>query len=153
MLYQFKKMTQKEAEQIAFTWRYDPPYHFYNMEEDEEDLASFLDGRARGEFVFAVKDEEELIAFLMIEREAKTVDIGLGMRPDLTGQGMGAVFLTEAMDFINHTYEPKQITLSVATFNQRAIKLYTRIGFRKQQVYIQETNGSTYEFMKMIYNC
>lgn len=153
MLYQFNKMTQKEAEQIAFTWRYDAPYHFYNMVEDEEDLVSFLDGRARGEFVFAVKDEEELIAFLMIEREAKTVDIGLGMRPDLTGQGMGAFFLNEAMDFINHTYEAKQITLSVATFNQRAIKLYTRMGFRKRQVYIQETNGSTYEFMKMIYNC
>ncbi|MBD7937496.1 GNAT family N-acetyltransferase [Cytobacillus sp. Sa5YUA1] len=153
MPFQFNRMAQQEAEQIAFTWLYDAPYDFYNMEEDEEDLAAFLDDKERGEFVFSVKDGEELIGFLMIEHKGDTVDIGLGMRPDLTGQGKGVTFLKAAMSFLRKTYEPKQLTLSVATFNKRAIKLYKRMGFHTSHIYIQETNGSTYEFMSMVFDC
>ncbi|WP_404293315.1 GNAT family N-acetyltransferase [Cytobacillus kochii] len=140
-------MSQQEAEEIALTWQYDAPYDFYNMEEDEADLVAFLDEKERGEFVFSVKDEEELIAFLMIEQMGDSMDIGLGLRPDLTGQGKGATFLKAATCFIRMNDEPKQMTLSVATFNKRAIKLYKRMGFCTSRIYMQETNGSTYEFM------
>ncbi|MEK5428424.1 GNAT family N-acetyltransferase [Cytobacillus sp. FSL R7-0680] len=126
-------MSQQEAEEISLTWQYDAPYDFYNMEEDEEDLVAFLDEKERGEFVFSVKDEEELIAFLMIEQMGDSMDLGLGMRPDLTGQGKGATFLKAAMCFLRKNYE--QMTLSVATFNKRAIKLYKRVGFRTSRIY------------------
>ncbi|MGP9039600.1 GNAT family N-acetyltransferase [Cytobacillus kochii] len=106
------------------------------MEEDEADLVAFLDEKERGEFVFSVKDEEELIAFLMIEHMGDSMDIGLGMRPDLTGQGKGVTFLKAAMCFLRMNDEPKQMTLSVATFNKRAIKLYKRMGFRTSCIYM-----------------
>ncbi|ASV67395.1 GNAT family N-acetyltransferase [Cytobacillus kochii] len=146
-------MSQQEAEEISLTWQYDAPYDFYNMEEDEEDLVAFLDEKERGEFVFFVKDEEELIAFLMIEQMGDSMDLGLGMRPDLTGQGKGATFLKAAMCFLRKNYEPKQMTLSIATFNKRAIKLYKRVGFRTSRIYMHETNGSTYEFINMVIDC
>ncbi|MDQ0185597.1 ribosomal protein S18 acetylase RimI-like enzyme [Cytobacillus kochii] len=51
------------------------------------------------------------------------------------------------------SYEPKQMTLSVAAFNKRAIKLFKRMGFRTSRIYMHETNGSTYEFINMVIDC
>lgn len=47
----------------------------------------------------------------------------------------------------------EKITLSVATFNQRAIKVYKNIGFQPVNTFLQKTNGDVYEFMNMVYHC
>ncbi|GGB46182.1 hypothetical protein GCM10011409_24690 [Lentibacillus populi] len=63
------------------------------------------------------------------------------------------IFLVEGLEFANHRYSPEKITLSVATFNQRAIKAYEKTGFKPIGTFMQETNGSKYEFLKMVYEC
>ncbi|MFD2043129.1 GNAT family N-acetyltransferase [Ornithinibacillus salinisoli] len=154
MTYKFKVMTQEQAEKIAFHWHYDGEYSFYDMEADKEDLDDFLNPETRGNSMFAVTKDEELVAFFSVNEVVDTTyDIGLGMRPNLTGGGKGLEFLKTAMDFVISTYEPEKITLSVATFNKRAIKLYRKIGFKDMHTFIQATNGSTYEFLKMVYEC
>ncbi|WP_112181869.1 MULTISPECIES: GNAT family N-acetyltransferase [Paraliobacillus] len=154
MAYEFSVMTQKQAENIAFNWHYEGEYSFYNMESDEEDLAEFLNPEERGKSTFAVTKENELVAFLSFSKVAVTTcDIGLGMRPDLTGQSNGAEFLRAGINFIQSEIKPKKITLSVATFNQRAIKLYRKVGFQGIETFMQDTNGSTFEFLKMEYKC
>ena len=75
------------------------------------------------------------------------------MRPDLTGKGNGREFLTTAMELIASKFKPELITLSVATFNQRAIRVYRKSGFKDAEIFMQDTNGSTYEFLKMEYKC
>ncbi|WP_251127910.1 MULTISPECIES: hypothetical protein [unclassified Exiguobacterium] len=45
MNHTFHPLTQDQAEQIAFEWRYEGEYAFYNMDADEENLASFLDAK------------------------------------------------------------------------------------------------------------
>jgi RimJ/RimL family protein N-acetyltransferase len=37
----------------------------------------------------------------------------------------------------------------VATFNERAIKVYEGVGFVQGWIYRHETNGGVYEFLKM----
>ncbi|WP_099159148.1 GNAT family N-acetyltransferase [Virgibacillus ndiopensis] len=152
MTYKFRIMTQEQAENIAFNWHYDNEYSFYDMEADREDLKEFLNPGTRGNSMFAVTKDDELVAFFSVNKVAdKTFDIGLGMRPDLTGRGMGLEFLKEAMNLVQSEYEPKKITLSVAAFNQRAIKLYRKFGFKDIGTFMQDTNGSTFEFLKMEY--
>ncbi|WP_270181297.1 GNAT family N-acetyltransferase [Alkalihalobacillus sp. CinArs1] len=153
MNYEFIVMTQNQAEEIARNWHYDGQYAFYDMEADEEDLAEFLDPNARGESMYAVTNNDELIGFFSANEIADTIDIGLGMRPDLTGRGHGKAFLEAGISYVKSTYEPKYITLAVATFNQRAISLYRKLGFQDVETYMQDTNGSTYEFLKMRYEC
>ncbi|GGB46173.1 hypothetical protein GCM10011409_24680 [Lentibacillus populi] len=63
MGFDFKLMTQKQAEIIAYQWHYDGIYSFYDMESDEEDLEEFLDQDKRGESVFAVQKGNDLIGF------------------------------------------------------------------------------------------
>ena len=154
MAYEFSVMTQGQAENIAFNWHYDGEYSFYNMEADEEDLAEFLNREERGNSTFAVTKENELVAFFSFSKVAnRTFDISLGMRPDLTGKGNGITFLRASINFIQTEFKAEKITLSVATFNQRAIKSYRKVGFKDVETFIQDTNGSTFEFLKMEYKC
>ena len=149
MNYTFSPLTQRQAEQIAYEWQYDGPFAFYDMPNDEDDLAEFLNPEERTEHYFAVLNGEELIGYYVFEPNAEVVDVGLGMRPDLTGQGNGMAFLDAGLAFVMDRYAPKQIELAVATFNERAIRLYTKSGFEPVERFQQATNGGIYEFMKM----
>lgn len=110
MTYRFEVMTQEQAEDIAHNWHYDGEYSFYDMEADEEDLAEFLDPKTRGDSIFAVSIEDEIIGFFSVSKVAtNTYDIGLGMRPDLTGNGRGLVFLNAGIDFVQSRFTPDKL--------------------------------------------
>ncbi|MCC5893722.1 GNAT family protein [Exiguobacterium sp.] len=150
MGYQFALLSQDQAETIAYTWHYDDDYAFYDMEADEDDLAEFLDADQRGQSVFAITHDAELIGFVSVtQSDDETIDIGLGMKPDLTGKGGGRAFLTSILNFIEATYAPRRVTLAVAAFNERAIRLYAACGFRQTGSFQQPTNGSVYDFVRM----
>ena len=82
-----------------------------------------------------------------------TVDIGLGMKPNRTGNGFGLQFVNAGLAFSKEKYGCNYITLSVAKFNERAIKVYKRAGFEAVGTFIQKTNGGCFEFLKMNYIC
>ncbi|PFM66576.1 GNAT family N-acetyltransferase [Bacillus cereus] len=154
MGYVFTVMTQKEAEEIAHNWHYEGEYSFYNMEADQEDLAEFLNGEMRRNHTFSVKENDTIIGFFSFCKiNNRTVDMGLGMRPDITGNGLGLKFVNAGLDFSKEKYGCNYRTLSVATFNERAIKVYKRAGFEAVGTFIQKTNGSCFEFLKMNYLC
>lgn len=154
MTYKFEIMTQEQAEDIAHYWHYDGEYSFYDMQADEGDLAEFLNPETRGNTMFAVLKEDEIIGFFSVRKVADFIyDISLGMRPDLTGHGKGKEFLNTGIDFVQSRFNVDKITLSVATFNERAIKVYRKVGFKDIETFMQNTNGCTYEFLRMAYEC
>ncbi|QOV12628.1 GNAT family N-acetyltransferase [Viridibacillus arvi] len=154
MGYKFEIMTQEQAEEIAFNWHYDAEYSFYDMEADKEDLVEFLDPNKRGDSNFVVTKDNDIIGFFSFNQvDINTIDIGLGMRPNLTGNGNGLEFLKAGIEFAESKYTPRKIMLSVATFNQRAIKVYRKIGFEEVDTFMQDTNGDSFEFLKMTYQC
>ncbi|GGK06104.1 N-acetyltransferase [Lentibacillus kapialis] len=153
MNYIFNKMTQEQAESIALNWHYDGEYSFYDLAADEEDLAEFLSPQERGDKYYIVNKGNEVIGFYNFNHKGYSVDIGLGMKPELTGKGLGLDFLQAGLDFAISTYNPNEITLSVATFNERAIKVYKKAGFESVSTFMQDTNGSRFEFVKMRYEC
>lgn len=154
MNHTFQPMTQQQAEEIAQNWRYEGEYSFYDMTADPEDLAEFLDPGQRQDSYFTVIQGGEVIGFYSFTQMSDaTIDIGLGMKPELTGNGKGLDFLKAGLEFAESAYRPDKITLSVAAFNKRAIKVYQKIGFNEVERFEQATNGSTYEFVRMVYPC
>lgn len=93
-----------------------------------------------------------LFGFFVIEKALDSddiVDIGLGIKPELTGNGLGQAFLLEILDYIRKNISVKTVRLGVASFNERAKKVYEKAGFVQTKIYDQPTNGSVYEFVEM----
>lgn len=149
MSYTYLPLTQSQAEEIAYEWTYEGDFAFYDMPNDQDDLAEFLDPDQRTEHYYAVMDETQLIGFFVFEPGQNSLELALGMRPDLTGQGNGPAFLKSGLAFSIQKYQPCYIELAVATFNERAIRLYAKSGFEPIERFQQETNGGSYEFVKM----
>lgn len=151
--YQFERMTQNQAEIIA-DWHYEGLYAFYDMRADEEDLEELLSSEKRADSYYTVKLFDEIIGFFCFDQLSdQIIDMGLGMKPELTGKGKGYGFLKAGIEFIRSTYVPKKIALSVALFNQRAIKVYKKAGFQEENEFLQRTNGGRYVFINMSYIC
>src|SRR4051794_26207740 len=94
-----RPMTAADARAIA-AWRYPDPYAFYNSDADPGDLAELLDPAEWGRRYFAADDLAGELAGLFVFKLADGVaEIGLGLRPGLTGHGLGRGFVEAGMDY------------------------------------------------------
>ncbi len=148
--FRFRPMRQSDAEAIA-GWHYPEPFSFYDWAADPRDLAELLDPTARGDGYFAVEDEaNNLVGFFHYrEPHGDRLEIGLGLHPERTGQGLGRSFVEAGLDFGRRRFAPTEFTLSVASFNRRAITVYERVGFSAVRVFAHWTNGGEWEFVEM----
>jgi ribosomal-protein-alanine N-acetyltransferase len=145
-----RPMTADDAHAIA-AWRYADPYSFYDWHRDPDDLAELLDPSEWGRRYFSADDAHGELAgfFVMIKPADGVAEIGLGLRPALTGRGLGAAFLHTGLRFAAARFGARSFALAVAAFNQRAITVYERAGFREVSRYEHATNGAVHEFVWM----
>jgi ribosomal-protein-alanine N-acetyltransferase len=142
-------MSEVQARVVA-TWRYDPPYDFYDAVADPGDLAELLDPVQReGRYFAVLGNPGDLVGFFMFKHEGDIVEVGLGLRPDLTGRGLGLSFMLAGLEFARERYAPAWFRLAVAAFNLRAIRVYERAGFHQRESYMHRTNGGEHVFLCM----
>lgn len=159
MRFAIAPLTSTEASEIL-TWTYPEPYSFYNagVEEGPEGMEEMLDGSHVG----VHDDSGALIGFFAFGHGAQVpgghlvgayrddlLDVGLGLRPDMTGKGVGASFMEAGLGYAAAAYRPRGFRLSVATFNQRAITVYERVGFVRGATFISVTPNGDAEFLLM----
>ena len=150
MKFTFNKMKREDAHQIA-AWHYEAPYDFYDWTRDPEDLAELLNPQSWQETYYSVFNEEnELVGFFGYKPDSQEVEVGLGLRPDLTGKGLGRAFLNAGLSFGQEHFSAEVWNLSVATFNTRAIHLYEQVGFTSLNTFMHHTNGAEFEFLRMV---
>jgi RimJ/RimL family protein N-acetyltransferase len=111
-----------ETQELMASWRYPPPYDFY-----DGDAEPVLNPER---FFEARDDADRLIGFYYFESNPPDLDYGLGLHPDLTGQGLGLEFFRTGLAFARERYRPRRVFLHVAAFNERARMVYERAGFR-----------------------
>jgi len=118
--FQIAEMTEERHVELR-TWRYPPPYDFYDGDVDEpEDPERY----------FAALDADgEIVGFYYFEEKPPDLDYGLGLRPDLVGRGLGLEFFLSGLEFARGRYRPRRVFLHVAEFNERARAVYERAGF------------------------
>jgi len=152
MQYRFISMNDEYASEIVANWHYGGIYSFYDMTADEEDLKIFTDRGYWENTIFAVLDEgDDLIGWSSFFMEGEILWLSLGLKPELTGLGLGEEFVSECVEFAQSHYrlDKQPIRLEVALFNQRAIKVYERAGFRVSGQVMKNTNGGEYQFSQM----
>jgi ribosomal-protein-alanine N-acetyltransferase len=150
MRFTFKPMNESYAHAIV-NWHYEGIYAFYDMGQDLEDLAELLNPDNWPGRYYAVTDERKgLLGFFCFEQEDAAIIIGLGLGPEFTGSGLGQGFVAAGLEYARQKFGSATFCLSVATFNQRAIRVYKKVGFRPDGTFIQEANGGQYEFLRMV---
>ena len=156
MTFRFRTMRWRDIGAVA-AWRYPGPYAYYNF-----DLASLatillmqsLFGAISDPTYFTVVDEHERIigVFSYIWHARGTLEVGLALRPDLTGQrrGIGLAFVLAGLDFARKRFHPQRFYLTVATFNARARAVYERAGFVRVGATTDRRRGQHVEMLEMM---
>ncbi|HUL28137.1 MAG TPA: GNAT family protein [Streptosporangiaceae bacterium] len=147
---QIVPMTAAFAAEIV-TWRYRPPYDCYDMTGSDP---GFLASAGSG--FFALTDETGLIGFRSFGPDGQVpggvyddsaLDTGGGLRPDLTGRGRGREAIQTGLDFGQRQFSPPAFRVTVATFNIRAQRVVTALGFRNIGSFRASTDGRSYEML------
>ena len=122
-------------------WKYEPPYHIYNLStgqpsDIDEALNYFLNPNY--EFYLLYSEIDQLVGFFSFgldaqvpggDYSAEAVDIGLAVHPDYTGRGLGIHFAKTAVSHAIKIHQPSLLRVTIAEFNQRAQKVWQRLGF------------------------
>ena len=147
----FRPLTQIHALEIANEWKYDGIYTFYDMTADAEDYEEFIDEHLRNQNDhYEALENHTLFGFFCVIQENASIEIGLGMRPDVCGKGKGKQFVKQILDFLGHNYKFDTLVMHVASFNQRAIKVYRSCGFKDSGITKRRSNGGVYEFLTLV---
>ena len=143
-------MSEADARAVA-AWHYPDEYAFNDWSADPDDLADLLDPTGWGQRYLAVDSAAYgLAGFFAFAPEGAAVEMGLGLRPDLTGRGVGLSFVEAGLAYAEQRYGPSDVVLRVPSFNVRAITVYERAGFQAVEKYEQETNGGLHPFVLMV---
>jgi [ribosomal protein S18]-alanine N-acetyltransferase len=146
---QIKPLSKNAAIEIC-SWTYEPPYDFYNI--STEAVNELLNGTYFGVY----NEVDELIGFYCYGLSAQvpggnydeqSIDIGLGLKPKYTGNGLGYQFVRNGLNFGRDTFDNNQYRLTVAEFNGRAIKLYAKLGFVKKAQFFNDKNKQIFYIM------
>lgn len=133
------------------TWRYPAPYHGYDMTEaDPDELLQPELG------FFAVVRGGPLIGFRSFgsdgrvpgwEYDETALDTGGGLRPELTGQGLGKEAVATGLAFGRVRFAPAAFRVTVAAFNVRALRTVSALGFKSFGSFNAATDGRTFEVL------
>lgn len=128
-------------------WQYIAPYDVYiivshptNEAAITQEVQYFLDPNVQ---CYVLTDQQGvLLAFCTFGKDGQVpggdysedaLDIGLGVHPDLTGQGHGHLFVRAVIAFAIETFQPQTLRVTIATFNHRAQRVWQQQGFVQGQ--------------------
>ncbi len=143
-MYKLRPLTEQDARALL-AWRYESPYDFYNAypESIDEDLRELLDPELA---YHAILDTTGgLVAFCCYGADARVpggdyrlsaLDVGWGIRPDLTGKGNGLGVVNAILDHGRILYAPPAFRATVAVWNVRSQRVCERSGFQVVQHFL-----------------
>ena len=127
-------LTREHAEDIS-TWRYAAPYDTYDM------VGADPDELLLPELGFhSVLAGDRLIGFRSFgpdgqvpgwDYDDSALDTGGGLRPELTGQGLGRTVISAGLAYGRLRFAPPRFRVTVASFNARALRTVESLGFKR----------------------
>lgn len=146
----------EENARMILSWRYDEPYDFYNPDSSniEESVQEFLN--PQNAYYSMTNSNNKLVAHCCFGAEARVsggnlsgdrysieaLDIGLGMRPSLTRRGLALRAINAILNFGRATFAPTLFRVTVAEFNQQALRVCEKAGFKGIKRFQREQDGN-----------
>jgi ribosomal-protein-alanine N-acetyltransferase len=124
-------MVVDEAADVA-AWRYGGDWSIYDLSTSQpllDNLPSY----------YTVVNRAELIGFCCIGIEARiagmdedpaTLDVGMGMNPQLVGRGNGAQFGEIVLQYLDVHHPGVTLRAVIQSWNERSLRLTRRLGFQ-----------------------
>jgi ribosomal-protein-alanine N-acetyltransferase len=148
----FRPMTIGDA-LTANRWRYPGEYSIYDLGLTPLLFSAIFRATLRlaGVYSLAVDTPtERLISVFSLIQRGSDVELGVGIRPNLMGRGLGLQLMRQGMDYARrHLPNVETFSLDVATFNKRAIIVYSRAGFQPGKIHPFYFGRQRYESMRM----
>ena len=146
MIISFSPIDEQAASEIV-RWCYEPPYEIYNPEDSTESIQYALDPQYN---YTTLRDESgRLVGFCSYgadgqvpggDYSADALDIGMGIHPDFTGQGLGSSYVLAVLDYAQSKFQPTTFRVTIASFNQRARRVWGKNGFRQVQAFTHQNS-------------
>lgn len=138
-------------------WLYPPPYAMYNLTADDlaDEVAYLVDPAHH--FYAILAEDDDFIGHCVFYDEARVcggdysadaLDIGIGMRPDWTGQGRGSNLTAQVMQFGRERYQPQAFRATVAAWNTRAQQVCLSNGFVEVSRFQRESDGKAFVILQ-----
>jgi RimJ/RimL family protein N-acetyltransferase len=152
MAFVFQPIDETSARAVV-AWRYPPPYEVYN--EEPERMQQVVEELLRAEYHYyrMAEGSDPLVAYCCFGLDARVaggdydsqgLDLGLMVRPDLNGQGRGAQFAEAVLEFAQRTFPHRLWRVTIAEFNQRAQRVWQKLGFHRMQTFPRRGDGLTF---------
>jgi RimJ/RimL family protein N-acetyltransferase len=129
----------KTYARMVVAWRYPDPYEMYNADPANlaDDVAALINPEYNYYAIFNAS--KEFVAFCCFGADAQVaggayadpaLDVGAGIRPELTGLGYGGAIIQAILKFGARRFNPPAFRVTVAAFNQRALRACKSVGFQ-----------------------
>jgi RimJ/RimL family protein N-acetyltransferase len=138
--------TDEGSARAFLQWKYEPSYEIYNYQSEhfEEDLAYHIDPSNN---IYSIYQNDELIGYCSFGNDARVpggdyskeaLDIGLMIKPELTGQGLGSEYVNDVIQFARTQFLPRRFRVTILAANLRARRVWEKNGFQKEQEFKRE---------------
>jgi ribosomal-protein-alanine N-acetyltransferase len=147
-------ISEAQCEEIC-GWTYPPPYDAYNSAPWDRMVAEqseWADPAIRqAQYSALIEQTGKLAGFAQFFPLVGVTRLGLGLRPDLCGQGLGVEAVRLIVREAQRRRPDDEIDLEVLTWNERAIRTYEKAGFRRTDAYDRMTPTGMAPFYCMVY--
>ncbi|MDD9349966.1 GNAT family N-acetyltransferase [Mumia sp.] len=144
---QIVELTREHADDVA-TWSYLEPQGCYDLTGmHPRRFADLSQG------FWALLHEGRFIGYRCYGAQARVpgydydddaLDTAGGLRPELTGQGLGQAAMAVGLEFARERFAPAAFRVTVTEFNVRALKVVDALGFVPIDKFESPDDGHTY---------
>jgi ribosomal-protein-alanine N-acetyltransferase len=117
------------------SWTYPEPYERYSLDSSAIPYFLTLLEDPQGSLTMITDPSGQLIAYVTTGPDARVpggdyadelLDIGLGIRPELTGRGLGTEIVAKVLGSLEMAFPGLGFRVTIADFNLRAQKVWMR---------------------------
>ena len=146
-------MTRTYGDAIT-CWEYPPPFERYSLVGVP---ASHFADHANG-FVALVDTSEQVVGYRSFGPDGRVpggtyddtaLDTGGGLRPDLTGRGLGRSAIQIGLEYGWATFEATTLRVTVWAKNERALRVVRSLGFEDVDHFVATSSGDQYVILTL----